>query len=67
MISMKATPMVVQMVKNLLVMQETWVQSPRLEDPLEKEMRTYSSILAQRIAWTEEPGGLHSMGLQSQT
>ena len=46
MISMKATPMVVQMVKNLLAMQETWVQSPRLEDPLEKEMITYSSILA---------------------
>ena len=46
MISMKATPMVVQMVKNLLAMQETWVQSLRLADPLEKEMITYSSILA---------------------
>ena len=40
------------------------VQSPGQEDPLEKEMATHSSILAWRIPWTEEPGGLQSMGLQ---
>ena len=50
-----------QSVKNLLPMQ---VQSMRLEDPLEKGMATHSSILAWEISWTEEPGGLHSMGLQ---
>ena len=54
-----------QTVKNLLVMQETWVLSPGWEDPLEKEMATHSSILAWRIPWTEEPGGLQSMGSQS--
>ena len=43
-------------------MQETWVQFPDQEDPLEKEMATFSSSLAWRIAWTEEPGGLQSMG-----
>ena len=53
------------MVKNLLVMQETWVLSLGWEDPLEKEMATHSSILAWRIPWTEEPGGLQSMGSQS--
>ena len=45
-------------------MQETWVQSLGREDPLEKEMATHSSILAQRIPWMEEPGGLQSMGSQ---
>ena len=45
-----------QTVKNLPAMQETWVQSLGGEDPLEKEMATYSSILAWRILWTEEPG-----------
>ena len=50
------------MVKNLPAMQETWVQSLGQEDPLEKGMATYSSILAWRIPWTEEPGGLQSMG-----
>ena len=45
-------------------MQETWVQSLGREDPLEKGLATYSSILAWRIPWTEEPGGLSSMGLQ---
>ena len=45
-------------------MQETLVQSLGQEDPLEKEMATYSSILAWEILWTEEPGGLQSMGLQ---
>jgi len=51
-------------VKNLLVMQETWVQSLGWEDPLEEDMATHSSILAWRIPWTEEPVGLQSMGLQ---
>jgi len=52
------------MVKNLPTMQETWVRSLRWEDPLEKGVATYSSILAWRISWTEGPGGLQSMGLQ---
>ena len=54
---------VTQMVKNLPTMQETQVQSLGWEDPLEKGMVTYSSILVWRIPWTEEPGGLQSMGL----
>ena len=45
-------------------MQETWVRSPGQEDPLEKGMATHSSILAWRIPWTEEPGGLQSIGSQ---
>ena len=53
-----------QMVKNLPVVWETQVQSLGWEDPLEKEMATQSSILACRILWTEEPGGLRSMGSQ---
>ena len=56
--------LVAQMVKNLLAIQETWVWSLGGEDPLEKEMATRSSILAWRILWTEEPGGLQSMGSQ---
>ena len=44
--------------------QETWVHSLGQEDPLEKEMATCSSILARIIPWTEEPGGLQSVGLQ---
>ena len=56
--------MVAQLVKNLPAVQETWVQSQGQEDPLEKEMATHSSILAWRILWTEEPGGLQSMGSQ---
>ena len=51
-----------QMVNNLPAMQETWVQSLGQEDPLEKEMATHSSILAWRSPWTEELGGLQSMG-----
>ena len=51
-----------QMRKNLPAMQETWVQSLGREDPLEKEMATYSSILAWEIPWRMEPGGLQSMG-----
>ena len=50
-----------QTVKNLLAMQETWVLSLGLEDPLEEGMATHSSILAWRIPWTEEPGGLHTV------
>ena len=50
------------MVKNLLAMQETQVQSLGWEDALEKEMATHSSILAWKISWTEEPGRLQSMG-----
>ena len=46
------------MVKNLPAMQETWVQSLGQEDSLEKGMATHCSILAWRITWTEEPGGL---------
>ena len=56
-----------QTVKRLPVIQETWVQSLGREDPLEKEMATHSNILAWRIRWTEEPGGLQSMGSQSRT
>ena len=52
------------MVKNLLAMQETQVQYLGQEDPLEKGRATHSSILAWRIPWTEEPGGLQSMGSQ---
>ena len=52
------------MEKKLPAMQETRAQSLGQEDPLEKEMATYSSILAWRILWTEEPGSLQSMGSQ---
>ena len=52
------------MVKNLPAMQETQVRFLGEEDPLEKEMTTHSSILAWKIPWTEESGGLQSMGLQ---
>ena len=55
---------VAQMVKHLPAMQETWVQSLSWEDPLEKGMATHSSIPAWKIPWTEEPGGLQSMGSQ---
>ena len=50
------------MVENLPAKQETQVPSLGWEDPLEKGMATHSSILAWRIPWTEEPGGLQSMG-----
>ena len=56
--------MVAQRLKHLPAMRETWVQSLGWEDPLEKEMATHSSILAWRIPWTEELGGLQSTGLQ---
>ena len=56
------------MVKNLPAMQETWVRPLGGEDPVEEEVETHSSVLAWKIPWTEEPGGLQSMGSQkSQT
>ena len=59
--------LVAQLVKNLSAMQETWVRSLDLEDPLGKEMAAHSSTLAWRIPWTEEPGRLQSMGSQNWT
>jgi len=56
--------LVAQTMKNLPAMQETWVWSLGQKDPLEKGMAIHSSILAWRIPWTEEPGGLQSMGSQ---
>ena len=56
--------MVAQTVKNLPAVQVSGVQSLSWEDPLEKGMATHSSILAWRIPWTEDPGGLRSMGSQ---
>ena len=56
-----------QIVRNQLAMQETQAQSLGWEDPLEDGMATPSSILAWRIPWTEEPGGLQSTGSQSWT
>ena len=57
--------LVAQLVKNPPAMRETWVRSLGWEDPLEKEMATHCSILAWRIPWTEEPGGLQSTGSQT--
>ena len=54
------------MIKNPPALQETRVRSLGWEDPLEKEMATHSSTLAWEIPWTEEPGGLHSMGSQKE-
>ena len=56
--------LVVQRLKRLPGMWETWVRSLGQEDPLQKEMATHSSILAWEIPWTEETGGLQSMGSQ---
>ena len=56
--------LVAQSLKRLPAMREIWVRPLGGEDPLEKEMATHSSILAWRIPWMEEPGGLQSMGLQ---
>ena len=53
-----------QRLKRLPAMRETWVRSLGQEDPLEEEMATHSSILAWRIPWTEEPGGLQFTGSQ---
>ena len=58
--------LVTQTVNNLLAVQETWVRSLGQEDPMEKGVDTHSSIPAWRIPWTEEPGGLQSMGSQNQ-
>ena len=66
-ISVYWASLVAQTVKHLPTRWETRVQSLGWEDPLEKEMATHSSVLAWRIPWMEEPGGLQSMGLQSQT
>ena len=55
---------VAQWIKNPPAMQETWIQSLGWEDPLEQGMATHPSILAWKIPWIEEPGGLHSMGSQ---
>ena len=57
-------PKVVQTVKHLPAMWETWVLSLGWEDPLEKEMEIHSSILAWKFPWTEEPGSLQSMWSQ---
>ena len=62
--SLSLTSLVAQMVKRLPGMQETWVRFLGQEDLLEKGMATHSSILAWRIPWTEESGGLQSMGCQ---
>ena len=59
--------LVAQRVKRLPAMWETWVRSLGQEDPLEKETATHSSVLAWRIPWTEELGGLQSTGSQSRT
>ena len=58
------TSLVAQTVKRLSTMQETQVRSLGREDPLETEMAIHSSTIAWKIPWTEEPGGLQSMGLQ---
>ena len=63
--SSRETSLVAQTVKNLPAMPVTQVRSLGWEDPLEKGMATHSSILAWRIPWTEEPGGLQSMGSQT--
>ena len=63
-ITQAVVSLVAQSVKNLPATQEIWVQSLGQEDPLEKEMATHSSVLAWKISWTEEPGGLESMMLQ---
>ena len=63
-LSLQRTSLVAQTVKNLPAVQEAWVPSLGWEEALEEGMATHSSILAQRIPWTEEPGGLQSMGSQ---
>ena len=61
----RGTSLVAQTVKHLPTMRETWVRSLRREDPLEEGMATHPSTLACRTPWTEEPGGLQSLGSQS--
>ena len=60
--TLSGASLVAQLVEST-AMRETWVRSLGQEDPLEKGMATHSSLLAWRIPWTEEPGGLQSMGL----
>ena len=61
---MTSKGLLAQRLKHLPAMQETWVPTLGQEDPLEKEMANQSSILAWKIPWTEEPGGLQSTGSQ---
>ena len=61
---LSSTTFVVQMIKRLLAVRDTWVQSLGQEDPLEKAMATHSSTLAWKTPWMEEPDRLHSMGSQ---
>ena len=61
---MSRASLVAHMIKNPPATGETWVRSLGWEDPLEDSITTHSSILAWRIQWTEEPGGLQSMGSQ---
>ena len=63
-VASKWVSLVAQIVKNPPAMQETWVQSLGWEDPLEKGMVAHVTIIAWRIPWIEEPGGLQSMELQ---
>ena len=60
---LSAASLVAEMVNDLPALQETWVPSLGWEDSLEKGMATHSRILAWRIPWTEEPGGLQSQGV----
>ena len=62
--SLALASLVAQIVKRLSTMQETWVQSPGREDPLEKKMAIHSSATAWKIPWTEEADRLQSMGSQ---
>ena len=64
MVNTHLNSLVAQLVKNLPAVQETGVPSLDWEDPLEKEMATHSNILAWKVSWTEEPGGLQSLGSQ---
>ena len=64
---MRGASLVAQMLKNLPAIQETQVLSLGQEDPLEKGISTHTSVLAWKSPWTEEPGGLKSIGMQSQT
>ena len=64
MIFVFGSSLVAQLVKNLPAMQKTWVRSLGGEDLLEKGMTTHSSILVQKMPWTEKSGGLQSVGLQ---
>ena len=63
----RSSSLVAQRLKHLPAMRDTWVPSLGREDPLENEMATHSSILAWRIPWVEESGGLQSTGSQSRT